>query len=257
MRAIKNLFVLLIILALIAAGGVITLRVLRGKPSASEQIKQNIVAVSSIGIYMYAAKVGDKVLLFDSGADPGGKPVDAALGALQASRANISDVFVSHGHGDHTAGASALRGVRIRIGAGDLALAEGKVPPDGFIAKALSKGLSFPGVTATDPLTAAAEIDVGGDKKVKAIPVAGHTPGGYAFLYDGVLFVGDAMVFKQGRLDPPTKLLDAHPEASKLAIRQLQKDTEKEEIEIVCTGHGGCTPKGLGRNLLTDLVSRL
>jgi glyoxylase-like metal-dependent hydrolase (beta-lactamase superfamily II) len=257
MRAIKNLFVLLIILALIAGGGLLTLRVLRGKPSAPEQIKPNVVAVSSIGVYMYAARAGDKVVLFDTGADPYAKTVDAALGALQASRIDISDVFVTHGHGDHTAGASGLPGVKIRMGAADVALAEGKVPPEALLPKLLAKGLSFPAVTATDPLTGATTIDVGGDKKVKAFPVAGHTSGSYAFLYDGVLFVGDAMVFKQGRLDPPLKLLESNLDASKAAIRELNKTVEKEEFEIVCTGHGGCTPKGLGRNLLSDRAGRV
>ena len=76
-------------------------------------------------------------------------------------------------------------------------------------------------------------------------------------LYDGVLFVGDAMVFKQGRLDPAMKLFDAHPDENKASIRALQKQIEKEEIDIVCTGHGGCTPKGMGSNQLTDLIARL
>jgi hypothetical protein len=26
---------------------------------------------------------------------------------------------------------------------------------------------------------------------------------------------------------------------------------------VVCTAHGGCTPKGLGRNLLDELISRV
>ena len=149
MRAIKNVFVLLVILALIAGGGLITLRVLRGKPSAPDQVKPNMVAVSSIGVFMYAARAGDKVVLFDAGADPYAKPVDAALGALQASRVNISDVFITHGHGDHTAGASGLPGVKIRMGAADLALSEGKVPPEALLPKLLGKGMSFPAVTAT------------------------------------------------------------------------------------------------------------
>jgi glyoxylase-like metal-dependent hydrolase (beta-lactamase superfamily II) len=92
---------------------------------------------------------------------------------------------------------------------------------------------------------------------VKAFAIPGHTPGSYAFLYDGVLFAGDAMVFKQGRLDPAIKLFDAHPDDNKAAIKQLQKQTENEEIDTICTGHGGCTPKGLGRNQLADLVARL
>jgi glyoxylase-like metal-dependent hydrolase (beta-lactamase superfamily II) len=260
MRAIKNLFVLLIIVAILAAAAVVALRVMRGKTSGVEEVKSGIVVSSSMSAYAYAAKVGKKVILFDAGADPAGAPIDALLGWLHASRSDITDVFATHGHGDHTAGASTLGKVKLRIGAGDLALAEKKVPPEALAGKALTAAMSYPAVTATDPLTGAATIDVGeGEdaKKVKAFPIPGHTPGSYAFLYDGVLFVGDAMIFKQGRLDPAIKMFDAHPEENKASIRALQKQVENEEIDIICTGHGGCTPKGMGRNQLNDLVARL
>ena len=263
MRAIKNLFVLVIIVAILAGLAAVALRVARGKASGVEEVKPGLVAASSMSAYLYAAKVGNKVILFDAGADPEGRPLDAALAWLHAGRGDITDVFVTHGHGDHTAGAASLRNVRIRLGAGDLALAEKKVPPEALAGKAMALALSYPAVTATDPITGAATFDVGAStdgkdaKKVKAFPIPGHTPGSYAFLYDGVLFVGDAMIFKQGRLDPALKLFDAHPDENKAAIRQLQKQTEKEEIDIVCTGHGGCTPKGLGRNQLADLAARI
>jgi glyoxylase-like metal-dependent hydrolase (beta-lactamase superfamily II) len=260
MRAIKNLFVLLLIVAVLAVIGGIALRVARGKPSGVEEIKQGIVVASSVSSYVYGAKVGNKVILFDAGADPAGSPIDAVLGWLHASRSDITDVFATHGHGDHTAGVSGLGKVRLRMGAGDLALAEKKVAPEALAGKAFTAVMSYPAVTASDPITGAATIDVGEGadaKKVKAFPIPGHTPGSYAFLYDGVLFVGDAMVFKQGRLDPAIKLFDAHPDANKASIRALQKLVENEEIDIICTGHGGCTPKGMGRNQLTDLVARL
>jgi glyoxylase-like metal-dependent hydrolase (beta-lactamase superfamily II) len=260
MRAIKNLFVLLIIVAILAGAGAVGLRVARGKPSGVEEIKPGIVMTSSVSAYAYAARVGNKVILFDAGADPGGHPIDALLGWLHAGRGDVTDLFATHGHGDHTAGAVGLGNIRIRMGAGDLPLAEKKVQPEALAGKMMSTVMSYPAVTATDPLTGAATIEVSTDKdakKVKAFPIPGHTPGSYAFLYDGVLFVGDAMVFKQGRLDPAIKMFDAHPDQNKAAIRQLQKLTENEEIDIICTGHGGCTPKGLGRNQLNDLVARL
>jgi glyoxylase-like metal-dependent hydrolase (beta-lactamase superfamily II) len=260
MRAIKNLFVLVIIVAILAGVATVALRIARGKPSGVEEIKPGLVTASSMSAYLYAARVGNKVILFDAGADPDGKPLDAALGWLHAGRGDITDVFLTHGHGDHTTGAAGLRNAHIRLGAGDLALAEKKVPSETLAGKAMALALSYPAVTATDPITGAATFDVGegaSAKKVKAFPIPGHTPGSYAFLYDGVLFVGDAMIFKQGRLDPALKLFDAHPDQNKAAIRALQKQTENEEIDIVCTGHGGCTPKGLGRNQLADLAARI
>jgi glyoxylase-like metal-dependent hydrolase (beta-lactamase superfamily II) len=260
MRAIKNLFVLAIIVAMLAGVAAVALRVMRGKPSGVEEIKPGIVVASSVSSYVYAAKVGNKVIVFDAGADPDGKPIDAVLGWLHAGRGDISDVFFTHGHGDHTAGASTLGKVRVRMGAGDIALAEKKVPPEALAGKAMTLAMSYPAVTATDPITGPATIDIGAGadaKKVKAFPIPGHTPGSYAYLYDGVLFVGDAMIFKQGRLDPAIKLFDAHPDENKASIRALQKQVENEEIDIICTGHGGCTPKGMGRNQLNDLVARI
>ncbi|HEY7371640.1 MAG TPA: MBL fold metallo-hydrolase [Polyangia bacterium] len=266
MRAIKGLFILAVIVAILGGGATIGLRVARGKPSGVEEVKPGIVAVSSVSSYVYAAKVGSKVILFDAGADPAGSPIDAALGWLHAGRSDINDLFLSHGHGDHSAGAASLGHIRIRLGAGDLALAEKKVPPEALAGKAFTLAMGFPAVTPSDPLTGPATFDVGdaqdakdpkNAKKVKAFPIPGHTPGSYAYLYDGVLFVGDAMIFKQGRLDPAIKLFDAHPDENKASIRALQKQIENEEIDIICTGHGGCTPKGMGRNQLTDLIARL
>ena len=264
MRAIKNLFVLVVIVAILAGGGALALRIARGKSSGVEEVKPGIAMASSISAYVYGAKVGNKVILFDAGADPGGAPVDAVLGWLHAGRSDVTDVFVTHGHGDHTAGITGLGSPHIRIGAGDLPLAEKKVPPEALAGKVMTAVMSYPAVTSNDPITGATTIEVGsnGDAKdakkvVKAFPIPGHTPGSYAFLYDGVLFVGDAMIFKQGRLDPAIKMFDAHPEDNKASIKKLQKQVENEEIDIVCTGHGGCTPKGLGRNQLNDLVARI
>ena len=87
MRAIKNLFVLVIIVAMLVGVGAVALRVMRGKPSGVEEIKQGIVMASSVSSYVYAAKVGNKVILFDAGADPDGKPIDAVLGWLHAGAA--------------------------------------------------------------------------------------------------------------------------------------------------------------------------
>jgi hydroxyacylglutathione hydrolase len=251
--------VLAIILGVLGSGAVIALRVARGKPAAPEAVKPGLVAVSAAGMYVYAARAGSKVILFDAGGDPGAQPVDAALGALGAHRGDVTDLFLTHGHGDHTAGAGALAGAKVHLGAADVALAEGKAAPAALVAKLLSKVLSPPPVTASAPITGAGvqTIDVGDGKQVKAFPVPGHTPGSYAFLYDGVLFVGDAMVFKQGRLDRGPGFLDDDKAQAGSAIASLKQQLGDAEVDVICSGHGGCTPKGLGKNLLDELGGRL
>jgi hydroxyacylglutathione hydrolase len=259
MRAIKNLFVLVIILGVLGAGAVVALRVARGKPSAPETVKPDVVAVSAAGMYVYAARAGSKVLLFDAGGDPGAQPALAALAALGAHRGDVTDLFLTHGHGDHTAGAAALTGAKVHLGAADVALAEGKAVPSAPVAKFLVKVLAPPPVTISAPISGAGvqTIDVGDGKQVKAFPVPGHTAGSYAFLYDGVLFVGDAMVFKQGRLDRGPGFLDDDKAQAGTAIASLKQQLGDSEVDTICTGHGGCTPKGLGKNLLEELGGRL
>ena len=105
--------------------------------------------------------------------------------------------------------------------------------------------------------TGVAAIDVGGGKIVKALPVPGHTPGSYAFLYEGVLFVGDTMTFKQGRLDKGPSLFDSDSEQLKASVRNLKAQLAGADIDAVCAGHGGCTPIGLGRTLFDDFVGRV
>jgi glyoxylase-like metal-dependent hydrolase (beta-lactamase superfamily II) len=258
MRRVKGFFVFILILVLLAAGGVVFLRVNRSRVADAKVVKPNLVAVENGSmVFVYAAKVGPHVILFDTGVDPEGHPIDKAVTALQAGRGDVSDVFLSHGHIDHTAGAALLPKAKLYLGAGDVPLAEGKAPPEALMGKIFNAILPVPPFSVSNPLTGAASIDVGDGKTVKAFPVPGHTAGSYAYLYDGVLFPGDIMAFKQGQLEPTPKAFDTHPEENKAAIKSLKTQLASETVEIVCTAHGGCTPKGLGRTLLDELISRL
>jgi glyoxylase-like metal-dependent hydrolase (beta-lactamase superfamily II) len=258
MGYLRALFILLVVLAALVVGAGAAVRMGRNKVSAPSTVKPSLVSVeNSGGIYVFAARVGPRVVLFDTGADPAGAPIDVALGALGGSRGDVTDVFLTHGHGDHTAGASQLPRARIHLGDGDVALAAGKATPEALMVRVMALVMPAPPVTTTDPLTGAATIDVGEGKSVKAVPVPGHTPGSYAFLFDGVLFVGDIMVLKQGRLEPTPRLFDPRPEENRAAIRSLKLQLAGDTVDIVCTAHGGCTPKGLGQNLLDEIVTRI
>jgi hydroxyacylglutathione hydrolase len=261
MRFIKNLFVLVLVLAVLGGGAAVGFRVARGKPGVPDHIKPNLVGDSAAEIYVYAARVGDggPVVLFDAGADPEGRAIDAALGALHASRSDVTDIFLTHAHGDHTAGAPLFPNAKIHLGAADVPLAEKKVAPDAIAAKIMLKIIDPPAVIVNAPIEGTPSFELGKSTPpatVKALPVPGHTPGSYVFLYDGVLFVGDAMVYKQGRLDRTPKYFDSDNDAARRAIVGLKKQLAGAEVDAVCTGHGGCTPKGLGKNLLDELISR-
>ncbi len=263
MRFLKFFLVIAIVLAALAAGAGVGLRAARGKFGPVTEVKPDFVAVTNAGfITLFAARVapGPHVVVFDTSLDPQARPVDALLGALHASRDDITDVFLTHGHYDHVAGAGVLTKAKLHLGAADVALAAGQVNPESLLPMLLGKLLATPPVTANAPMTGAATFEVGATdaaKTVKAFPVPGHTPGSFVFLYDGVLVAGDTMMFKEGRLVPPPRVFDPHPAESTASLLSLKKQLANETIDVVCTAHGGCTPKGLGRTLLDDLISRL
>jgi hydroxyacylglutathione hydrolase len=257
---------LMVVVVAVGGGAVVGLRTMRNKVGPVADVKPDMVSVTNAGnISLFAARVapGPHVIVFDAGLDPQGRPVDALLAGLRAGRDDVTDLFLTHGHFDHISGATILGKARIHLGAGDVALAAGQAPPDALVPRLLGKSVDTPAVVVNAPLTGAAAIPVGTPdpkgvaKTVKAYPVPGHTPGSYAFLYDGVLFAGDIMIFKQGRLETTLRIFDPHPEENKAAIRSLKTQLANETLDMVCTAHGGCTPKGLGRNLLEDLISRV
>jgi glyoxylase-like metal-dependent hydrolase (beta-lactamase superfamily II) len=267
MRALKSLLVIVIVLAALGGGAAVALRASRGKVEAPTTLKTDFVtAQNAISIGLYAARVapGPHVIVFDAGLDPQGHPIDVLLSALGASRDDVTDVFLTHGHPDHVAGIAVLPKARVHLGAADVPLAAQQIQPDALMPMVFGKLVGNPPVTANTPLTGAATFPVGanGDatKVVKAFPVPGHTPGSFAYLYDGVLVVGDIMQLKQGRLDTTMRLADPHPEQNKASIISLKQQLANENVDVVCTAHGnngGCTPKGLGKTLLDDLIQRL
>jgi hydroxyacylglutathione hydrolase len=258
MRKLKGFFVVVVTIAVLVCGTAGLIRFSRTRSSAPRTVKANLVSVENAGgIYLFAARVGPHVVMFDTGLDPEGRPVDVALGALGAGREDVTDVFLTHGHMDHIAGAARLERARIHLGAGDVALASGRELPEAVVAQVLARIAPGPPVSTNDALSGPAAVDVGNGRTVRALPVPGHTPGSYAFLYDGVLFVGDIMTFKEGQLEPPPKLFDPHPEENRASIRSLKTQLGSDAVETVCTAHGGCTPTGLGQSLLDDLVSRV
>lgn len=255
-RLSKLLGVLGGVLVVLLGAMVLLMRSSQGRFEPPRELKPGILAVDN-GTYFFGAKVGAKVVLFDAGIDPAGKPVDGLLAAFGASRADVREVFLTHGHGDHTGGARALENARIRAGAGDVDLAACKVSPEATFSKVMNFTLPPSPVKVTDPLSGPADIAVGEGRSVKALPMPGHTAGSYAYLYDGVLFVGDTMAFQGGKLGPIPGLFEVHPDEVKKAVLGLKPALAGTPVDIVCTAHGGCTPAGEGQKLLDALFAEL
>jgi glyoxylase-like metal-dependent hydrolase (beta-lactamase superfamily II) len=159
----------------------------------------------SLSVQPLVVKVGGRVLLFDTGAgsnmgDGAGK-LGAALAEAGVTPGDVTDVFISHLHGDHigglidAAGDPVFTNAAIRMSAPEWDTLSGL---DDTSAAAF-------GVARHKQLMLAITADVatfqpGADVlpgMVRAVEVKGHTPGHSAFRIgtgtSSVLYVGDAM----------------------------------------------------------------
>src|SRR5579863_1861881 len=118
-RSRRWLGISVVVVALLAVALVMVMRLGRGRFSAPRLVRDKVWQVHTQVSDVYGARLGDAVILFDTSADPEGRPVDALLRQLDRGRDAVSDVFITHGHGDHVAAAALLTKARIHAGIGD------------------------------------------------------------------------------------------------------------------------------------------
>jgi glyoxylase-like metal-dependent hydrolase (beta-lactamase superfamily II) len=244
----------LFVLAVLSAIGVVTVRLSRASFDPPVAVGEGVLGVRTAGgIWLYAARGGEGVLLFDAGADPGGKPVDALLRALGAGREDVTDVFVTHGHADHVGALAGLPQARVHAGAGDVGLIEGRERAGwlGWVAQLVAP---IPAARVTHPVGADGVIPVPGGGAVRTWAAAGHTRGSCAYLYRGVLVAGDLLDLDDGRLGPGLSVFHESPAEARDAAVRLARALAPDPPRLVCTGHGGCTPPGAAPRMLAALA---
>ena len=150
-------------------------------------------------------KTADRVLLFDTGAGPNFGPTAGLLPGSLAEAGidpqSVTDIFISHVHGDHVGGLVNAQGTlnfpnaRIHI----------SKPEWKFLTGAGAEGSKKFGVENYDALVAAMKPKVDAFTPgaelvpgvVKAVEIKGHTPGhsGYKIASgaDSLLYIGDSM----------------------------------------------------------------
>ena len=158
-----------------------------------------------LSIQPLLVRAGDRVLLFDTGAGanmgPSAGRLSASLAAAHIDPLSITDVFISHAHGDHVGGlvdaqgAPAFPNAVIHISSPEWEFLSGMNAET-----AANVGIARHSqlITAISPKVAAfspgADIIPG---VVKAVEIRGHTPGHSGYLItsgqDSLLYIGDAM----------------------------------------------------------------
>ncbi len=253
-RRFAKLILFLILLIVLAALGMNIFRLTFQPP---EPVQGSVTRLRNAFVDFYAAKNGARVLLFDAGSDPLGRGLDALLASMSATRDDVTDVFLTHGHGDHAGAASLVRNAKIHAGAKDAGLVDGSDVP--LKMRIMGWLQPTPTVKVNDPLDGASDINVGAGQFVKAIPIPGHTPGSYFYLWEKVLFAGDSIQYdaKTSSLKTAPDFFNADSAELRRSLGALGKTLAAVRFDRICTGHGGCTPPAETKKLLDDLIKRM
>jgi hydroxyacylglutathione hydrolase len=240
-----------LVLLLTLAG--VSLRSKRHDAGAVAPVTSRVFGIKNFLSDVYAARVGSHVVVFDAGMDPDARALELLLSSLGSDLGSVSDIFLTHGHFDHVAAAARCPNARIHIGARDADLLAHRAASRALVPRLFGSLLEVPPIEASHRLDGSETIDVGNGYSVLALPLPGHTPGSYAYLFDGVLFTGDALHVQAGHLTlaEPGEGQDARGTCA--GVTQLGELFRRQMVFAVCTGHRGCVAPPTTPHMLEQL----
>jgi hydroxyacylglutathione hydrolase len=215
------------VVLLLAVSAAVVFYIAFGKNSPivdGQQIAPGVTVVkdSFVGIFVLDAGPG-KVALVDAGNDKQGKAILAALAKRSLTPASVGAIFLTHGHGDHTAGCKLFPQAEVYAMKAD-------VPLIGDAAR------------VTHPLSDGDVVQVAPDLRVEAFAVPGHTPGSAVYLARGVLFFGDsAGASKEGTVMKAVSLFSKDSAQNVTSLKALEsrllpRAAEVKELAFAHTG---------------------
>src|SRR5580692_7847371 len=151
-----------------------------------------------------------------------GKVVLAALDKRGLTPASVAAIFLTHGHGDHTAACKQFPGAQIYA-------MQTEIPIVGDAAK------------VDHPLNDG-DISKVGDEQIEAFAVPGHTPGSAVYLARGVLFFGDsAGASNEGVMMKAVRLFSKDPAQNIASLKSLEARLAPRaaDIKILSFAHTG------------------
>ena len=179
-----------------------------------QQVAPGVETVRDGFVSVFLLDVGPgKVALVDAGKDAAGKAILAALARRGLTPGSVAAIFLTHGHGDHTAAC--------------------KLFPDAQV-YALESEVALIGDAArvAHPLKDGDVTDVG-DVHVEAFAVPGHTPGSAVYLALGTLFFGDsAGASKDGAMMKAVRLFSKNSAQNVTSLKALEARLEPRAVDV-------------------------
>jgi glyoxylase-like metal-dependent hydrolase (beta-lactamase superfamily II) len=188
------------------------------------QVAQNVHAIALLRVKAHAIVEDDGVTLVDTGYAGSLPRLTKALADLGRTIGDVRRVICTHGHPDHAGGARALAdlGIEILIHPADAANLDISL---GSAIRQPSRGRIFAAITP--PLPTFTPLENGDVLPVlgglEVIHTPGHTPGSIC-LYarqSGLLFVGDVLQRRFGRVSPASGLYSDDRVAARASVQRL------------------------------------
>jgi len=181
-----------------------------------ETVKDGFVSVFLIDV------APGKVALVDAGHDASGKAILGALARRGLTPAAVTAIFLTHGHGDHTAACKLFADAHVYALQNEVALVGDAAKVD-------------------HPVNDGDVSDVG-DVKVETFAVPGHTPGSAVYLARGVLFFGDsAGASNEGVMMKAVSLFSKSSSQNVASLKALEARLapRASDIKILAFAHTG------------------
>lgn len=201
---------------------------------------------STHGSYVYLV-LGEKPILIDTSMPGRSATILAELETLGLKPTDLAHILLTHHDVDHIGNARALQqasGAKHWAPQEDLPYILGQRNREGLkrVIQTLVK-VEVPQIDATYM----PGQKIGG---MEVIPTPGHTPGHVSFLFSDILFCGDLVMSKKGKLQPAPAMLTWN----KTALKRSLSEVKRFSFDWVCTAHGEPVRRG---NLWETLVERL
>lgn len=203
------------------------------------KIKKNVYLLDSTkGSYAYLI-AGPEPILIDTSYPGRSEKIIKEITSLGINPRNIAHILLTHHDVDHIGNAKALQlatGAQLWASKDDLPYIQGERNREGLkrIVQAIIK-VDNPRVDSTfaqDQKIASIEV----------IPTPGHTPGHVSFLYEDILFVGDLVMIRKGKLKKAPFLGTWNKAIMDLSLQRVKS----LHFDWTCPAHGEPVQ---GRNL--------
>lgn len=193
---------------------------------------------NSKGANGYVIPLGNSYAVIDPGMESGAKAVITEL-ETAGILGEVSHVLLTHADMDHAGAAlkvAAATGAVLWIGCADAEILTGKRAP-GTLFRRLLSSIMLPKLPATYLLLGDSP---GFPEEITAVATPGHTPGHFAFLWNQVLFCGDAVrVRSDGTLKQFFRPLITNTDQALASAAVL----DALDFVWVCPGHGKVTQR--------------